>query len=290
MSLSIAGMSWVTPLGSNVNDVWQRLVAGEAAAIEILENEQNGARYLVRRVPPTATAHLPPHARLRRASAISRFAAAAGLAALATAKTPPSLDRIALVFAISNGGVIYTRRFYAEIVKLRAQCASPLLFPETVFNAPASHLAAILGICGISYTVVGDGAVGVLALKLADDLLGSWQVDTCLVVAAEDIDSLVCEAYRQWRLLRNSRSPENGRGMIVSEGAGAVLLSRNDSGCEVKKIDAGSNFFRRTEVSPKLRRTLEHLRLEGASFCIGSANGTFVDAAERRALGENVRA
>jgi len=47
MSLSIAGMSWVTPLGSNVNDVWQRLVAGEAASIEILENEQNGARYLV---------------------------------------------------------------------------------------------------------------------------------------------------------------------------------------------------------------------------------------------------
>ena len=89
MSLSIAGMSWVTPLGSSVDDVWQQLVAGEAAPVETLENEQNGARYLVRRVPATLTAHLPPHPRLRRASAISRFAAAAGLAALAEAKTPP---------------------------------------------------------------------------------------------------------------------------------------------------------------------------------------------------------
>ena len=53
MSLSIAGMSWVTPLGSGVDDVWQRLVAGETAPVEILENEQNGARYLVRRVPAT---------------------------------------------------------------------------------------------------------------------------------------------------------------------------------------------------------------------------------------------
>src|SRR6059058_5840905 len=108
MSLSIAGMSWVTPLGSDVHDVWQQLLAGETAPIETLENAQNGARYLVRRVPVQATAHLPAHPRLRRASAISRFAAAAGLSALAQAKTAPSLDRIALVFAISNGGVIYT--------------------------------------------------------------------------------------------------------------------------------------------------------------------------------------
>src|SRR5438309_7715756 len=280
MSLRIAGMSWVTPLGSNVNDVWQRLVAGEAASIEILENEQNGARYLVRRVPATTMAHLPPHARLRRASAISRFAAAAGLAALAEAKTPPSLDRIALVFAISNGGVIYTRRFFAEIVKSGAQSASPLLFPETVFNAPASHLAAILGITGASYTVVGDGAVGILALKLAEDLIASNDLDACLVVAAEEIDPLVCEAYRQWRLLRNARAPESGRGMVISEGAGAVLLTRNAGGCQIEKVDPGSNFFRLAEATGKLRRTLDRLGVETASFCIGSANGTFVDAAE----------
>jgi 3-oxoacyl-(acyl-carrier-protein) synthase len=54
-----------------------------------------------------------------------------------------------------------------------ASAASPLLFPETVFNAPASHLAAILGITGASYTLVGDGAVGVLALRMAEDLMAS---------------------------------------------------------------------------------------------------------------------
>ncbi len=287
MSLSIAGMSWVTPLGSNVNDVWQRLVAGEAASIEILENEQNGARYLVRRVPATTMAHLPPHARLRRASAISRFAAAAGLAALAEAKTPPSLDRIALVFAISNGGVIYTRRFYAEIVKSGAQSASPLLFPETVFNAPASHLAAILEISGASYTVVGDGAVGILALKLADDLLASEDVDTCLVVAAEEIDSLVCEAYRQWRFLRDPKKPETGRGMIMSEGAGAVLLKRSEGEMEIDQIVPGANFFRRSEASARLGGVASRLKNK-IGFCVGSGNGTFIDRAERAAVGDEM--
>ena len=286
MSLSIAGMSWVTPLGSSVDEVWQQLVAGETAPVEILENEKNGARYLVRRVPSSTP--FPSHPRLRRASAISRFAAAAGLTALRQAKQPlPPLDRIALVFAISNGGVIYTRRFYADIVKSGAQSASPLLFPETVFNAPASHLAAILGISGASYTVVGDGAVGILALKLAEDLIASRDLDACLVVAAEEIDPLVCEAYRQWHFLRDPKKPETGRGMIMSEGAGAVLLKRSNGGSEIDQIVPGANFFRRSEASARLGSVVARLKNE-IGFCIGSANGTFIDRAERTAVGDEL--
>jgi len=289
MSLSIAGMSWVTPLGSDVHDVWQRLLAGEIAPVETLENEQNGARYLVRRVP--ANTPFPSHPRLRRASAISRFAAAAGLAALARVKPAPSLDRIALVFAVSNGGVIYTRRFYSEIVKSGAQAASPLLFPETVFNAPASHLAAILGINGASYTVVGDGAVGILAVKLAEDLLTSDDLDLCLVVGAEEIDPLVCEAYRQWRFLRNPNKPSD-RGMVMGEGAGAILLERADrehvsSSTTIEKIIPGKNFYRRSEAVARLRSVVRRLE-NGIELGVGSANGTFIDRAERAAVGNEL--
>jgi len=288
MSLSIAGMSWVTPLGSDIDDVWQRLLGGETARTEILENEQNGATYLVRRVP--ANTAFPSHPRLRRASAISRFAAAAGMAALAQAKPAPPLDRVAVVFAISNGGVIYTRRFYGDIVNSGAQAASPLLFPETVFNAPASHLAAILGLKGASYTVVGDGAVGVLALKLAEDLLAADDIDFCLVVGAEEIDPLVCEAYRQWRFLKNPNKPA-ARGMIMSEGAGAILLERSVetafSAASIEKVFPGKNFFRRSEASRQLGAVVAHLDND-IGFVVGSANGTFIDGAEREAVGNEV--
>ena len=283
--MTLAGMSWVTPLGSGVEHVWQRLLEGETAPIETIANEQTGAHYLVHRVPPDATAKLPSHPRLRRASAISRFAAAAGLAALQDSKL--DLDRLALVFAASNGGVIYTRRFYSAIVESGAQSASPLLFPETVFNAPASHLAAILGITGASYTVVGDGAVGILALKLAEDLLASADIDACLVVAAEEIDPLVCEAYRQWRLLRDPKKPQSDRGMIMSEGAGAVLLGPTGDDLEIEKIDPGANFFRRSEAREKLRQTVRRLG-NHVGFCIGSANGTFIDRAEQAVIPGNV--
>src|SRR5215469_5892186 len=249
MSLSIAGMGLVTPLGNGADAVWERLLQGNEASATAISEQFGDRPYSVFRVPEAALTGLA-HPRLRRASMISRFAAAAGLEALQAAEVKvdaQNVERIALIFAISNGGVIYTKRFYREIVTSGAQAASPLLFPETVFNAPASHLAAILGVDGASYTVVGDGAVGVLALKLAEDLLASDDLDFCLVVGAEEIDPLVCEAYRQWRFLRNPAKPDAGRGMIMSEGAGALLLERSDDGgIEIEQITPGANFFCRS--------------------------------------------
>src|SRR6266568_3524705 len=255
MNLRIAGMGWVTPLGRDIDPVWDRLIRGEEATAQPISDPITDKTYCAFRIPTEALKDLPPHPRLRRASAISRFAAAAGLDALAHARSTIGeidVQRMALVFAVSNGGVVYTKRFYHSVVESGAQSASPLLFPETVFNSPASHLAAILGIAGASYTLVGDGTVGVLAIKMASDLLDNEAFDFCLVVGAEEADWLLCDAYHKWRLLKKEPPiepfHEPPRGMILSEGAGAVLLAR-----------------------------------EGACI-IASANGTFVDLAERAAI------
>src|SRR5262249_2828749 len=185
MSLSIAGMGLVTPLGGGVDLVWERLLHGDEGSTTAIFEEFGNRYYQAFRVPESALTGLT-HARLRRASVISRFAATAGLEALHSAGVKvdsQNAERIALVFAISNGGVIYTKRFYRDVIEAGAQSASPLLFPETVFNAPASHLAAILGVTGTTYTVVGDGAVGLLAIKMAEDLMANEAFDYCLVVA-----------------------------------------------------------------------------------------------------------
>jgi 3-oxoacyl-(acyl-carrier-protein) synthase len=289
MSIHIAGMGWVTPLGSGVEDVWGRLLNGESASAESLSSPL-GRDYPVFRVPASATARAPAHPRLRRSSAISRFAVVAGLEALANAglKLDPEIAlRTALIFAVSNGGVVYTKRFYHEIVESGAQAASPLLFPETVFNAPASHLAAILGITGATYTLVGDGAVGALALKMADDLMTGDTLDCCLVVGAEEADWLLCDAYRKWRLLRSAPPIEPfqqpPRGTILSEGAGAILLSR-EGPIRIEQIAGGTNFRKQRDAAAGVAEVFSELCATPPDLVSVSANGTFIDEAERIAV------
>src|SRR5213082_2392815 len=285
MSLAIAGMGWVTPLGNGVHAVWERLLRGDEASATPISEQFADRSYSAFRVPESAVTGLA-HPRLRRASVISRFAATAGLGALQAAGVKvdsQNAGRIALVFAISNGSVIYTKRFYRDIVESGAQSARPLFFPETVFNAPASHLAAILGITGATYTLVGDSAVGLLAIRMAEDLMTNDSLDYCLVVGAEEVDWLLCDAYRRWRLLRLAPPVEpfnkTARGMILSEGAGAVLLSRTGP-IMIAQTDAGAYYRKRTETEEILNRILSNLTQSEVDFVISSANGTFIDQAE----------
>lgn len=289
MTLVIAGMGWVTPLGSGIAPVWQRLMRGDSAKVSDLVGPENGRSYCVYRVPPEATADAPPHPRLRRSSAISRFAVVAGLAALrdgGVTMDAATAERTALIFAISNGGVVYTKRFYHDVVESGARAASPLLFPETVFNAPASHLAAIMGVTGASYTLVGDGAVGILAVKMAEDLMANEQLDRVLVVGAEETDWLLCDAYRNWRLLRSAPPIEpfsaSPRGMILSEGAGALLLTR-EGPVQIDKVAAGTNFTHQREAAACVSVVFKELTDTRADLVVASANGTFIDAAESAA-------
>ena len=291
MSLAIAGMGWVTPLGAGIDSVWERLLEGDEASATTISEQFGDRVYSAFRIPESALKGIS-HPRLRRASAISRFAAAAGLYALESAGVKPdsqNAERIALIFAVSNGGVIYTKRFYHEIVATGAQAASPLLFPETVFNAPASHLAAILGVTGATYTLVGDGAVGLAAITMAEQLMANAALDYCLVVGTEEIDWLLCDAYRRWRLLRLAPPIEpfskQDRGMILSEGAGAIVLGR-DGSVMIERAHPGGYFRRRVEAEKILKGILYDLGEIEIDFVISSANGTFVDHAESQALQE----
>ena len=81
------------------------------------------------------------------------------------------------------GSVTYSRRFYEEVLRDPAT-ASPLIFPETVFNAPASHLAAYLNSPTINYTLVGDDGDLFTRAGTGGGLAADDQVDACLVVGA----------------------------------------------------------------------------------------------------------
>lgn len=282
-------MGWVTPLGIRLDEVFSRLIAGEVAPTAELANDASSRKHHYFPIAQNLVAQFAKNPRLRRSSAITSFTAGAGLAAIENAgleMTPEIAKRMAVIFAVASGGVIYTRRFYDAIARQGANAASPLLFPETVYNAPAAHLAALLGIDGASYTLVGDGSVGLAALKMAEQLLVNPELDHCLVVGGEEIDWILCEAYRTWRLItpRAKIDLHSGRGTLFGDGGAAILVGRNGA-ISLPLIHPGESFFRRAEAPAAIRRVLSKLAEDGAAdLAVSCANGTFIDNAEGAAL------
>jgi hypothetical protein len=271
MSVRISGMGWVTPLGADLDTVWQRIANGDVAEAKPISNPETGRVHHCMQAPPKLVEHLGRNPRLRRSSAISYFAVAAALRALDHAGIEIGAklaERTAVIFAVSDGGVIYTRKFYDQIVKQGANAASPLLFPETVYNAPASHLAAQLGIDGASYTLVGDASVGLSAIQFGEQLLALGEADVCVVVACEELDWILCEAYHDWRF---ARTP-------LAEGAAAVVLSH--TGRISVTTAGGVPFARQRDASGAMNAVLERLAKRGPlDFMVSCNNGSFVDRA-----------
>ena len=122
-----------------------------------------------------------------------------------------------------------------------------------------------------------------MAIKMAEDLMTNEALDYCLVVGAEEVDWLLCDAYRRWRLLRLAPPVEPfariNRGMILSEGAGAVLIGRNGP-IIIEATQAGGHYRTRAETEGKIKQILYDLSQAKIDFVISSANGTFIDKAE----------
>lgn len=249
----IHGTGAVSPAGWGRSELMNALAAKTPPVASTITFPGRADGLAVRRVPnPAAPFPWMRHPRLRRVSAISRFATAAALEALGAdaVKVSDGSLRLGIVFSVMAGCVNYSSRFYQEVLA-NPGTASPLVFPETVFNAPASHLAAFLGAGDLNYTQVGDDSAFVQGLVTAAGWLCEDRVDGCLVIAAEECDWLTAEAMRLF-----------DRESILSEGAGAVYLKRNGRGIVLESITSPHVFRSRAQrfaAVQNVRRELESL-------------------------------
>ena len=146
------------------------------------------------------------------------------------------------------GGVTYSRRFYEEVL-LEPATASPLVFPETVFNAPASHLSAYLLSATVNYTLVGDGGMFLQGLALAADWLELGHADACLVIGAEEMDWIVADAVRLF-----------GRDTIYTGGAGALYLKKDSpAAVELARITDSFSFTQNQNRAAAVRKMMAQL-------------------------------
>ena len=219
--IDIVGWGAVSPAGWSAAELYAAVKNHAELPISTEERSPGAPHRKFRAVPPLTP---PPawlrQARLRRTSPIGRFTVHAALQALGDPALPlPAevADRTGLIFVTQNGSVNYSRRFYGEVLN-DPLLASPILFPETVFNAPGSHLAALIGTAGPSYAIVGDAAEFINAMQTATQWFRQGLVSDCLIVAAEELDWLSTEALELFP------GPKIG-----AEGAAAILLRQTEA-------------------------------------------------------------
>jgi 3-oxoacyl-(acyl-carrier-protein) synthase len=230
----------------------------------------------VRLVPnPPVRPEFLSHPRLRRTSPITHYAAAAALEAVAGLRANPVAKnfRLGVVACLQSGCVQYSCRFYDETLKNPAT-ASPLIFPETVYAAPASHVAALLENVVLACSLVGDPAAFLQGVALGAEWLEENRVDACLVIGAEETNWIMADAL--WHLDRHA---------IVTAGAGALCL------CREAKLSSGVELAAITDSHTYSAR---HTRMQAAAamrgqlgtnspkelLCDGIGNSPRTDAAE----------
>jgi 3-oxoacyl-[acyl-carrier-protein] synthase II len=254
-ALKIRGIGAVSPAGWGAPELARLLTSGAAPSPGEPPRSKGARAWNCRSlaVPPAPAELLPKFSRLRRASAITRFAMGAALEALASAGFPKGegAGRLGIIQCMFNGCVQFSGRFYQEVLDTPA-LASPLVFPETVYNAPASHVAAYLGVDGPVTTLVGEGNIVMEALALAKAWLAEGLVDHCLILGAEESDWLGAEAATYYH-----------RKLMASEGAGALVVGLGSDGLEIRET-AARHFSSGAQRQAALRDVAEETLRQGA--------------------------
>ena len=275
----IAGLGAVSPAGWGVVALREALDRKQPLPVQSLARPGWEKPLAARLVPnPPVRPDFLAHPRLRRTSPVTHYTAAAALEAVAALRIRPEAKnyRLGIVVCLQSGCVQYSCRFYDETLKDPAT-ASPLVFPETVYAAPPSHVAALFENVVLAHSLVGDPSAFLQGVALGAQWLEEDRVDACLVIGAEETNWITADALRHF-----------DRQSTIAAGAGALCLCRNPelaAGVELDAITDAQTFStrqNRTQAAQAMRDQLG-AGTPGELLCDGLGNSPHADAPERAA-------
>jgi 3-oxoacyl-[acyl-carrier-protein] synthase II len=142
-------------------------------------------------------------------------------------------DRVGIVMGTAYGSSSHVDEFFMSLLREGPRGAQPFLFPETVPNAPASHIAMVHRITGPNTTFCQNEVSAENALAYARDLLALDVADAVLVGGADELSWVQFACYDAVKALQKIRAsgsdpviPRPGYGLVLGEGAAVLVLER----------------------------------------------------------------
>lgn len=234
----ITGCGCVSPVGNNVPDTWQALLAGRSGVdwITLFDASQHKTRFAAE-VKGFDGAALFGSREARRMDRFTQFALAASLEAIQQAGLRVEVlhrDRIGVVIGTGIGGI---STLLAQVEEMRArgpERVSPFLVPMMIADSAPATIAIQLGLRGPNMALATACASGANAIGEAAEMIRRGTADVMLAGGAEAaIVSVAMAALNVMGALstRNEAPQQASRpfdrerdGFVMGEGAGMLVL------------------------------------------------------------------
>jgi 3-oxoacyl-[acyl-carrier-protein] synthase II len=235
--VAVTGIGVINAMGVGRDAFWEGCLAARSGIREITSFETHEFRSNVGGcVAGFKPVQFMPPMVYRRMSGISRMMVAAATEALTDSRLQLSSmdrERVAVVIGTSYGGSSHVDAFFLSLLNEGPRGAQPMLFPETVPNAPASHIAMLHKISGPNITFCQNEISAETAMSYAANLLSSDIVDTAIVGGGEELSEILYRCYNAVGALNRVKvrpgapvNPAPAGGLVLGEGAATLILEK----------------------------------------------------------------
>ena len=234
----VTGLGCVSPVGNNVNDTWQALLAGKsgAAPITAFDASAHKTKFAaeVKGFDPVA---LFGTRDARKMDRFSQFATAATLEAMEQAglKVDESnRDRVGILIGTGIGGIITLLEQYEVLRERGPERVSPFLIPMMISDNAAGNIAIRIGARGPNMALATACASGTNALGEAAEMIRRGSADVMIAGGAEAAITALSMAGMNVMTALSTRNNDpqtasrpfdkNRDGFLMGEGAGILIL------------------------------------------------------------------
>lgn len=234
----VTGLGCVSPVGNNVKDTWEALLAGKSGAANITAFDASAHKTKfaaeVKGFDPVA---LFGTREARKMDRFTQFATAATLEAMAHANltiNESNRDRVGILIGTGIGGIITLLEQYDVLRERGPERISPFLIPMMISDSAAGNIAIRVGVRGPNMSLATACASGTNSLGEAAEMIRRGSADVMIAGASEAAITAVTMAgmnvmtalsTRNDDPQRASRPFDKGRdGFLMGEGSGVLIL------------------------------------------------------------------
>lgn len=234
----VTGLGCVSPIGNNVNDTWQALLAGKSGAAPITAFDAGAHKTkFAAEVKGFDPAALFGSRDARKMDRFAQFATAATMQALEQSELKideSNRDRVGVLIGTGIGGIITLLEQYEVLRERGPERVSPFLIPMMISDNAAGNIAIRFGVRGPNMALATACASGTNALGEAAEMIRRGAADVMIAGGAEAAITALSMAGMNVMTALSTRNDDpqtasrpfdkNRDGFLMAEGAGMLIL------------------------------------------------------------------